>query len=99
MKMGAKKGKAEEAVRVQKKEAKCVRDFQAHKGREPRFKGIALPYNKRIDLSAGGWHVSRGPLFGSFSLGESRASSPPGAGLPPSPCGPSSQVIRVLYGR
>ena len=89
--MGAMEEKAGEAIRVQKKEEKCVRNFQAHKGREPRLKGIALPYNKAFDLSARGWHAAR--------LRERRASSPPRAGLPASRSGPCSQFIRALYGR
>jgi hypothetical protein len=55
------------------------------------IKDGASPYNKWVHQTARGWHVAR--------LRERRASSPPAAGLPPSACGPCSQVTRTLYGR
>lgn len=45
-------------------------------------------YNNRIDPSAGGCHAG--------CLRNRRAGSPPGAALPRSPSGPSSQLIRTL---
>jgi hypothetical protein len=55
------------------------------------FTGSGLPYNKRIELTARGRHGA--------CLRKPRAGSPPAAGLPPSACGPCSQLIRALYGR
>jgi hypothetical protein len=48
----------------------------------------ALPYNKRIEPTAGGRHAA--------CLRKRPAGSPPRAGLPASPSGPSSRLIRAL---
>jgi hypothetical protein len=48
------------------------------------------PSNNRLEPSVRGRHV--------FRLRESRAGTPPGAGLPASPCGPCSRLSRTLYG-
>src|SRR5688500_16214546 len=101
--MGAKKGKAELAVPVKKKEGKCVLAFQAHsKKNSPAaalgawvgsrgLKGTALPYNNRIEPTAGGCHGAR--------LREPRASSLRALLLRRRALRPSSRFIRTLYGR
>lgn len=61
------------------------------------YTGTTSPYTKRIELTKRDRHELCEPRSGSLSLGKARVGAPPGAGFPPFPSGPFSQLIRALY--